>query len=165
MGVMAEKIRDTQPPRGLARLAFRFPIWLYRARLGGLLGERFVLLTHTGRKSGLPRQTVLEVVRYDRSTGSCVVASGWGTKSDWVQNVTANPKIVMQVRSRRTAAVAERLFPEAAADELVDYARRHPEAARLLARFMGYRLDGTPEDVHDLGRKLPMFIFKPIADR
>jgi len=52
---MPEKIAKTKLPRGLVRLAFRAPIWLYRAHLGWLLGYRFVLLTHTGRKSVLPR--------------------------------------------------------------------------------------------------------------
>ena len=129
---MPEKISEPKLPRGLSRLAFRLPIWLFRARLGWLLGNRFVLLTHTGRKSGLSRQTVLEVVRYDKASGACIVASGWGTKSDWFHNVTANPKIVIQIRNKRSAAVAERLSAEIAAQELLDYARRHPLAMRGL---------------------------------
>ena len=134
---MPEKISEPKLPRGLARLAFRIPIWLYRAHLGWLLGYRFVLLTHTGRKSGLPRHTVLEVVRYDKLTGACIVASGWDTKSDWFQNVTANPKIVIQIRNKRSAAIAERLSPEAGAQELLDYARRHPLALRELVAVHG----------------------------
>ena len=38
-----------RPPRTrLRRALFRAPIWLYRLGLGGLLGGRFLLLTHTG---------------------------------------------------------------------------------------------------------------------
>lgn len=129
--------------------------------MGWLLGHRFVLLTHTGRKSGLARQTVLEIVRYDDVSGACVVASGWGVRSDWVRNVTDHPKIIIQVNNRRTQAVATRLLPEQGARELADYARRHPAALRELAAFMGYRLDGTAEDILDLGRIVPMFIFEP----
>jgi deazaflavin-dependent oxidoreductase (nitroreductase family) len=162
---MPEKISEPKLPRGLARLAFRFPIWLFHAHLGWMLGTRFVLLIHTGRKSGLPRQTVLEVVRYDKPTGDCVVASGWGMKSDWFQNVTANPKIVYQIRNKRTAGIAERLSPEGGAQELFDYAHRYPMALRELARFMGYRLDGTEDDIRALGRMIPMFIFKPISEK
>jgi deazaflavin-dependent oxidoreductase (nitroreductase family) len=135
---MPEKIAETKLPRGLARLAFRFPIWLYRVHLGWLLGHRFVLLTHTGRKSGLPRHTVLEVVRYDKPTGACIVASGWNTKSDWFQNVTANPIIVMQISNQCLAATAKRLSPEAGAKELLDYSGRHPLALGELAKFIGY---------------------------
>ena len=50
------------PPTGVSRWLFRMPIGLYRLRLGWLLGDRFLLLHHTGRKSGLPRQAVVEVV-------------------------------------------------------------------------------------------------------
>ena len=38
------------------------PIYLYRLDLGRLLGHRFLLLVHRGRKSGLLRETVLEVI-------------------------------------------------------------------------------------------------------
>jgi deazaflavin-dependent oxidoreductase (nitroreductase family) len=159
---MPEKISEPKLPRGLSRLAFRLPIWLYRLHLGWILGERFVLLTHTGRKSGRVRQTVLEVVRYDKTSGACIVASGWGTKSDWFQNITANPKIAIQIRNKHSAAIAERLSPEAAAEELLDYAQRNPMALRELARFMGYQLDSTQEDIRQLGRMIPMFLFKPL---
>lgn len=161
---MPEKISELKLPRGLARVAFRAPIWLYRAHLGWLLGYRFVLLTHTGRKSGLPRQTVLEVVRYDKVTGASIGASGWGTKSDWFHNVTANPKIIIQIRNKRSTAIAERLSPETGAHELLDYAHRNPLALRELATFMGYRLDGTEDDILALGKIIPMFIFKPMPD-
>jgi len=84
---MPEKIKDVQPPRGLARLAFRFPILFYRVGLGVLLGTRFLLLTHTGRKSRLERKNVLEVVKYDKETGTFTVAAGFGTTSDWYRNI------------------------------------------------------------------------------
>ena len=50
-------------PSGTLRLVFRLPIYLYRLNLGWLLGHRGLLLTHQGRKSGLLRETVLEVIR------------------------------------------------------------------------------------------------------
>jgi deazaflavin-dependent oxidoreductase (nitroreductase family) len=161
---MPEKISEPKLPRGLARLAFRLPIWLYRAHLGWILSTRFVLLTHIGRKSGLPRQTVLEVVRYDEAKGVCVVASGWGEKSDWFHNVTANPKIVYQIRNKQLEGITERLSPDEGAQELFEYARRHKLALGELARFMGYRLDGTDEDIRALGRILPMFSFNPLSE-
>jgi deazaflavin-dependent oxidoreductase (nitroreductase family) len=160
---MPEKIKTLKKPGRLARLALRAPIWVYRANLGWLFGHRFVLLTHFGRNSGLPRQTVLEIVRYDKATGACVVASGWGTKSDWFHNVMTNPQIVIQVQNKPSTAIAERLLPEAGAQELLYYAHRHPLALRELANFMGYRLDGTEDDIRSLGRLIPMFIFKPTS--
>jgi deazaflavin-dependent oxidoreductase (nitroreductase family) len=158
---MPEKIKDVQPPRGLARLAFRLPIWLYRLGLGGLLGTRFVLLTHSGRKTGRERQTVLEVVRYDKTTTTFIVAAGFGPGSDWYRNIRANPQVTVQCGRQRWAMVARFLPPDQAGEELLDYARRHPRALRELARFMGYRLDGSQEDIRALGQALPMVAFQP----
>lgn len=57
----------SHPPRTrMQRALFRAPILLDRLGLGGLLGHRFLLLTHTGRTSGRPRQVVLEVVAATR---------------------------------------------------------------------------------------------------
>ena len=69
---------------------FRAPVYLYRWHLGGLLGHRFLLLSHTGRRTGLRRQTVLEVIRYLPCRPEAVVMSGFGPKSDWLQNIEAN---------------------------------------------------------------------------
>ncbi len=123
-------------PRGLLRFGLRLPVWLYRLRLGRLLGQRFVMITHTGRKSGRRHQTVLEVVRYDPATGIVVVASGWGKKADWFRNVLKTPAVTVHIGHRRFEAVAARLTVEAAADELCDYAAHHPDAFRQLTRLM-----------------------------
>lgn len=152
---------QVHPPRGWKRIAWRLPIWLYRIRLGWLLGERFLLLTHTGRKSGLPRQAVLEVVRYDRATNTYYVASGFGEKSDWFRNVMKTPQVSIQVGRREMAAGAERLSLEDAEHELLDYGRRHPTALRNLARILGYQIENTEEDVRALARVVPIVAFRP----
>jgi F420H(2)-dependent quinone reductase len=84
---MSTKLSDTKPPRGVLRWLLRLPIWLYRLRMGRLLGNRFLMLTHIGRKSGQPRQSVLEVVGHDEATGIYIIASGWGEQADWLRNI------------------------------------------------------------------------------
>jgi len=158
---MPEKVREVKPPRGLARLAFRLPIFVYRLGLGSLLGKRFLLLRHTGRKSGLERQTVLEVVRYEPATTTFYVAAGFGAESDWYRNIHANPEVVVQSGRGRWQMVAEFIKPEEAGEELLDYARRNPLALGELARLMGYRLDGSEADIRRLGQMLPMVAFHP----
>jgi deazaflavin-dependent oxidoreductase (nitroreductase family) len=162
---MPEKITEQKLPHGVYRLAFRLPIGLYRIGLGWLFGTRFVLLTHTGRKSGLPRQTMLEVVRYEKASGACIIASGWGFISDWFKNISANPKVFFQVRNKRSPGIAERLSPDEAGQELLDYAHRYPMAFRELVHFMGYKLDGTEEDICAVGQFLPMFVLKPVKEK
>jgi hypothetical protein len=86
-----KKIGHPQPPRGFKRMLLRAPIWCYRLGCGWLLGKRFLLLHHLGRNSGLPRQTVLEVVKYDADTDTYFIASGFGKQSDWYRNLLKTP--------------------------------------------------------------------------
>ena len=75
---MPESSKALKPPQGLSRFMWRMPIYLYKAHLGWLLGERFLLLTHTGRISGERRQAVLEIIRVDKTKPTYYVASGFG---------------------------------------------------------------------------------------
>lgn len=59
------------------RIALRLNVYVYRWRLGWLLGRRFLLLTHLGRRTGGPHHTVLEVVGRD-DAGDQTVMSGGG---------------------------------------------------------------------------------------
>ena len=143
-------------PRGFGRRVSRAPIGLYRLGLGWLLGHRFLLLTHTGRKTGLPRQTVLEVMRYDPAMNSYVVAVGFGTRSDWYRNVLKSPEVTIQVGARRQQARARPVDAEEAFEELSEYMRRHPIAARAVARLLGLAIDGTKEQRRALAARLPV---------
>ena len=161
---MPTKVREIHPPSGLSKFIFRIPIWLYRAGLGKFLGDRFLALTHTGRKTGLARHTVLEVVRHDKRTGIFYIAAGFGVRSDWYQNLQANPHVEIRSGGTQIKAIAVPLSEEEAGDELVNYAQRHPVAFGELVRFMGYRVDGTEADIHELGCYLNMFALTPISE-
>ena len=152
------------PPQGFRRALSRFPLWFYRLRLGFLLGERFLMLTHTGRQSGLARQTVLEVVRHDTLTDSYVIASGWGERSNWFRNILKNPRVSIAVGFRRILALAVRLSPEGAQHEFSDYARRHPRAFRLLAsRILGHPTGDAEVDSRLLARSIPIVILQTLG--
>jgi len=148
-------------PRGLLRLGFRLPIWLYRLNLGWILGERFLLLTHTGRKSGLVRQTVIEVVRHDKETDVYLVASGFGHKSDWFLNVKQNPNVTITVK-QRTLSVRARLLSESdSAKELLNYAKRHPIAFRELSMILtGKSIEATEENCRQFAESAPIIAFE-----
>jgi deazaflavin-dependent oxidoreductase (nitroreductase family) len=147
-----------QPPRptGLRRALFRAPIWLYRFGMGALLGRRFVLINHVGRRTGADHKAVVEVVAMDDATGAITVASGFGDRSDWYLNVLAHPAITVQLGSRRLSVHAHRLSPDEAGDAMARYADRHPRAGRELCRFMGMRVDGSRADFAAAGRRIPM---------
>jgi len=158
---MITKTSGVKSPTGLSRLLFRLPIYLYRWNLGWLLGGRFLLINHVGRKSGKKRQAVVEVVRYDNASDTYVVASGFGPEADWYRNLQKQPDVTIQVGRRKLDVIAEFLTPAEGAQEMVDYAHRHPTAARNLSKLMGYQVDGSEADYRKLGRELPFVVFRP----
>jgi deazaflavin-dependent oxidoreductase (nitroreductase family) len=155
---MAQKL----PARGALRWALRIPIWLYRLHLGGLLGHQFLLLTHRGRKSGLPHQTVLEVVHYNRATQTYIVAAGWGITADWYRNIQHNPDVTVESGSGRVPTRATILQPQEAAAELRYYAEHHPYRARQITRIItGTPFRGRPAEMARLADTIPLVALRP----
>lgn len=122
--------------RRIPRTLARAPIWLYRLGLGGLLGRRFVMVDHRGRRSGAVRHVVLETIA--ESGDGVIVVSGYGWSSQWLQNVQADPRVrLWHGWQRPRSARAEVLDPARTAAVLEDYRRRHPLAARALGQGLG----------------------------
>ena len=71
-----------------------FMLLLWQLGLGKLINfwppvvGRTMVLTHTGRKSGLPRRTPLNYAIVD---GVIYAVAGFGGVSDWYRNIQANP--------------------------------------------------------------------------
>jgi len=152
-------------PRGPLRWALRLPVGLYRLRLGWLLGERFVLLRHVGRKTGQSRQTVVEVIGHDRASDTYYIVSGWGPKADWYQNLLATPHITIQVGRRTLAVLAERVPAEEGARIFLDYRQKHAFAARELSRALGLDFIGaSPQELEAFAHeRLPVLALRPAA--
>jgi deazaflavin-dependent oxidoreductase (nitroreductase family) len=121
----------------------------------------FLLLTHIGRKSGLPRETILEVLLHDRAKDVYYVMAGWGERSDWVKNIEKTPQVEISVGRRHVRAVVARLPPEEAESKVIAYGRQHPRLIRSLPRLLGYRTDGTEEDLRALARLGIVVAFEP----
>src|SRR5690625_402165 len=114
-----------------SRRLMRAPIWLYRARLGGLLGGRLLMLEHLGRKTGARRRVVLEVLEVREHPAGYVVASGFGERAQWFRNITANPRLRVYAGSRRPTPATARVLSQAEADRVLSgYIERHPQIGR-----------------------------------
>jgi deazaflavin-dependent oxidoreductase (nitroreductase family) len=144
----------------------RAPVALYRWHLGWLLGHRFILLVHTGRRTGLERRTVLEVVRYDPQTGEVAVMSGLGRASDWYRNIRARPAREVVVGRRSFVPAHRDLAEDEAVAALADYERRNriaaPVVRRVLSRLVGWPYDGTDENRRRLVAERPLVLFWPV---
>jgi len=152
-----------QTPTGFLRLFLRFPIIMYRYGLGGLLGGRFMLIHHIGRKSGQKREVVVEVIGHDVHSDTYYVASGWGYGSQWYRNIVATPDVDIQVGRRKLNVQAQTLSPNDAAEILQAYRQKHPFTANQLGQVMGLDIAHAPMDelVGMIRDALPIVAFKP----
>jgi deazaflavin-dependent oxidoreductase (nitroreductase family) len=153
---------SSRRPSRLLRLLFRTPIMLYRMRMGWLLGDRFLLLTHTGRKTGKTRQTVIEVVAHDRSVPEVAVIAAWGERAQWVRNLKAATSISIHIGRVKWSGPEHRFLEPTQAAELMDtYRREHPYAAKALARLLDWPADANDPRYQQFARTLCAVAFRP----
>ncbi len=143
-------------PRWLARA----PIPLFEAGWGWLAGHRLLMLEHTGRRTGLPRKVVLEVI--DVRADTVDVVSGYGQSSQWFLNIKAEPAVRIWLgRVRGASGFAVPLPPADARDRLEGYRHKHPRAARTLGRTLGLGDLATGGPLPpDISRRLPVVAIK-----
>jgi deazaflavin-dependent oxidoreductase (nitroreductase family) len=144
------------------------PIRLYHWRLGWLLGRRFLLLRHVGRRTGLRRETVLEVMEYRRVGPELVVMSAFGPGAGWLRNLAAHPHPEVVVGRRRFVAAYRLLGAEEAIGVVAGYERHNrfatPIIRLVLSRFLGWRYRSSERDRRRLVAQLPLIAFRPQPD-
>ena len=90
-----------------------FMLFMWRLGLGQFVnaapstGGQIMVLTHTGRKSGLRRQTP---VNYAIVDGEIYCTAGFGKMSDWYRNLIANPKVEVWLPDGWWEALAEEVI-------------------------------------------------------
>jgi len=87
----------------------RFMLLLWRLGLGTWgngtsFGGSLMVLKHTGRKTGLSRQTP---VNYTIVEGDVYCTAGFGKVSDWYLNIMANPEVEVWLPEGRWAGIAK----------------------------------------------------------
>ncbi|MFZ3341966.1 MAG: nitroreductase family deazaflavin-dependent oxidoreductase [Terriglobales bacterium] len=151
--------------KGMLWYLFRAPVYLYRWHMGWLFGKRLLLLTHIGRRTGLRRQTVLEVVEYRKNGPEVVVANGFGRESDWVRNIEVKPGEEVTVGSQHFVASHRFLGEEEATKVIQGYESRNRFIAPIVRRgfswLLGWQYHGSDSDRQTLVRQLPLIAFRP----
>jgi deazaflavin-dependent oxidoreductase (nitroreductase family) len=153
-----------KPGRALKGL-LRAPVALYSAHAGWLLGHRFLLLAHRGRRTGRVYRTVLEVLSWDEMSREAVVMSGFGRASQWYRNVLATDPVEVRIARLRFAPQARQLDSDEAARVLAAYEQRNRFAAPILravlSKIAGFRYDGSESARRRLVELLPLVAFRP----
>jgi deazaflavin-dependent oxidoreductase (nitroreductase family) len=140
---------------------------LYSARAGWLLGHRFLLVRHRGRRSHRLYGTVLEVAEWRPAAREAVVMSGFGHRSEWYRNVLAGQAVEVQIARLRFTPTVRPLGSDEAVGVLADYERRNRLAAPLvravLSKLAGFRYDGSDAARRRLVHTLPLVAFRSRA--
>jgi len=151
------------------RSLFRAPVYLYRWRCGHLLGRRFLLLIHRGRRTGLRRETVLEVMEYRETGPEVIVMSAFGPDADWLRNIEANPAPEVIVGRQHFVAAYRVLGAAEAISVIRGYEQRNWLAAPIirlvLSRLLGWKYLGSQSDRRRLATELPLIALRPRASR
>lgn len=124
-----------------SRRMMRAPLGLWRLGLGPLVGRVWMVVTTTGRSSGLPRHTlVYPHVVGDRTYLWCP----YGGRAQWYRNVVADPVVTVQWRRGTEVVRAVPLTDEAEVVEVVSALRRFGRSW-----FEGYLDSQGLEDTDD----------------
>lgn len=95
-------------------MLMRMPLLYWRLGLKPLLVRarlfRFLVLTTKGRRSGQTRHTMLVHFVLD---GRIYIGAGWGERTQWYQNILADPRVTVQARGPAFGAVARVITDDA----------------------------------------------------
>ena len=139
----------------------RMPLLLYRRGWGWLLDHTFLLITHTGRRTGKRRETVVMALRYDPQTREAVVCSAWGSNTDWIRNIRARPALAIQIGRESYTPEQRFLSEDESVTVAVEFRRRHPWRSRILATILGWGDLGSEAAIRKFVRSRPFVSFRP----
>lgn len=127
-------------------------------RMSGMI----LLLTTTGRKSGLPRTTPLQ---YEELDGVYYIGSARGQDADWFRNILAHPEVKVQIGETAWQATAE---PVVDAQRITDFLElrlaRHPHMIRAMLTTHGMWGRPTRTKLEKLACDLALVVLKPDTD-
>ena len=150
---LVSSTRDDRNPPAFMIPFMKMPLILYHLGLGWMLGKRFMLLTHVGRRSGNLYRSVLAVLDFDEKTHEILAVSPW-SGSNWYRNIQAAPALEVEIANVRYVPVQRNLSAEEIAGLFINYRRQRPIFSRLVARIPGWKIDSSYEEFLMLAHNL-----------
>jgi deazaflavin-dependent oxidoreductase (nitroreductase family) len=148
------------------RALMRLPIVLWRLGLGPVVGRlkirrsHLVVLTVTGRSSGLPRHT--PVVEHD-IPGTIYLWCPYGGRAQWYRNVMANPVVTVQSRRGTEVMRAVNIEDDDEATRMVADLRRF-DLDFLRSYLASEGIADTPDDIVRNRRRLHLRRLEPATE-
>ena len=144
------------------RMIKKPPLLAYALGLDPIVGRLVLLLTTTGRKTGLSRITPLQ---YEEINGLYYVASATGTKADWYRNLVANPQVEVQVRRKRFKGNAETTTDPSRIADLLEYRlAQHPRMVGAMMKASGLPSKPSRAQLEDYALNRALVIIRPVSD-
>ena len=139
---------------------FKLPLFLYRFHLGWMLGNRFMQITHVGRRSRKVYRTILAVLRFDEKTREIYAVSAW-KGSDWYYNIQAAPALQVETGLMHFVPTQRTLSAEEITTAFMEYRKQHPIFSRMICRIPGWKWNSSDEEFLELARTLHGVAFTP----
>ncbi len=131
---------------------------LYRIGLGPVIGKLILLLTTTGRRSGLPRVTPLG---YEEIDSDIYLGSAQGAESDWFKNAKANPHVHIRIGPRESEGIAEPVTDPSRIADFIQYRlQRHPKLFGAILAADGLPRNPNRDDLERYASKLAMLVVR-----
>ncbi len=136
---------------------------MYAIGLGPIVGRIILLLTTTGRKSGLKRVTPLQ---YEEIDGKYYLGAARGLHADWVRNIQANSQVEVRVKSLIFQGHAEVVTdPGRLADFVEIRLQRHPFMIGLIMqKAHGLPRQPSRKQLEKLAEKEALVIISPVEE-
>jgi deazaflavin-dependent oxidoreductase (nitroreductase family) len=146
----------------LYRLTKKPPQIAYALGLGPLIGHKVLLLTTTGRKSGLRRVTPLQ---YEEIDGCYYMGSALGTDSDWYKNILANPQVEVRVGQKKFKGIAETSTDIGQLVEFIQYRlERNPRMLGAILKMHGMPTKPSLEQLAEYSENRALVVIRPLSE-
>ena len=126
-----------------------------------MLDHVFLMITHVGRKTGKPRETVAMALRFNQDTREVVVCSAWGASTDWIRNLRASPAIRVQIGRESYLPEHRFLTEDESVAVAIEFRQRHPHRLRLLAKILGWGDLSSDTALREFVRGRPFVSLRP----
>lgn len=140
---------------------FKLPILLKRVGLGFLIPGNVLILTTTGRRTGIERETPVEFGPGPEE-GVYLVMAGWEGNTDWYRNISANPEVKVWLKGRQWRARAEPVPERLVAERLKTVTASDPSTARIWGRWSDVPIDGSDESFLAAAPHFPSLYLWPL---
>ncbi|BBY25813.1 nitroreductase family deazaflavin-dependent oxidoreductase [Mycobacterium stomatepiae] len=124
-----------QEPGRLLWAINRIPTWIFKLGMGRLLGSRFAMITHRGRKSGAHHTVIIETADGSIQQGRLVYIIAYGTRAQWYKNLKASPAVSIEIAGKTYHQPRYEFLDKAATERAIaSYWARYPKLAGWMAR-------------------------------